>query len=252
MRVINKQKIAITLFLILLTSLFSIVLQGIDFTNSPNPFIAQTISIISFSAGNFGFLISIFILISIVYIINIKDIQKYFLIICFSLILSSGYIIKSSLKSVTEQPRPYVNTLIELGVTTDIETFMTLPDEKRSIIIDHISENVDIWRLQEWKFESDYSFPSGHMLFAAMSAIFWAPILLLNAHYKLASTIIIWATSVGISRIWLGMHRLEDLYASIFIAFILCLTIPTCARYIYNNHIKSNKMLSLYDQPIKI
>ncbi len=101
MRVITKQKIAITLFLILLTSLFSIVLQGIDFTDSPNPFIAKTISIISFSAGNLGFLISTLILISIIYIINLKDIQKYFLIICFSLILSSGYIIKISDRTTT-------------------------------------------------------------------------------------------------------------------------------------------------------
>lgn len=234
MRLITKYKLVCTLAIILLTSIFSIGMQNIRIIDASHIASSIVARIVSSSAGAEGFIVTTLVFCLIPFLLSFSFAQKKLILTSFIVVLACAFGIKTTLKTTFEAPRPFVEELVNLGSISTSTEFYQLSDPEKLKVIDDVSLNVDKWRLQEWQDGSDYSFPSGHMLFAVVVTIFWAPVLIIKRYYCLAAMSVIWASGVGASRLWLGMHRLEDLYASIVIALILCMLAPKITRMYWN------------------
>ncbi|MCC8421260.1 MULTISPECIES: phosphatase PAP2 family protein [Photorhabdus] len=81
------------------------------------------------------------------------------------------------------------------------------------------------WQLTHWKSETGYAFPSGHTLFATSWSLFLVGVLWPRRRYILSIIVMVWAASVLISRMALGMHWPQDLIASTLISAVLAMVI---------------------------
>ncbi|WP_410965525.1 phosphatase PAP2 family protein, partial [Salmonella sp. ZJHZ19_0069] len=75
--------------------------------------------------------------------------------------------------------------------------------------------------------EKDYSFPSGHTIFVSICLAFFGGLFLQNKCYISALSLWMWGMSVAYSRLWLGMHRPEDLIGSVLFVAIVFTLLPT-------------------------
>ncbi|MGF1777643.1 phosphatase PAP2 family protein [Vibrio nomapromontoriensis] len=181
---------------------------------------------LTYSAGHQGFLITLSILsITTAWVIK-KSPIKLHLLIQLGLLLVLSFGAKSLLKNVTESPRPYTHLLAEQHVIKTPSDFYTLNLAEKDQAIDQVSEQVSSWRTKHWMGETDYSFPSGHTIFATVCVLFFGGLLLNSGRYFLAVLTIVWASSVAMSRLWLGMHRPIDLFGSMLFGLLLYAVIP--------------------------
>ena len=97
------------------------------------------------------------------------------------LILVIGFAAKSGLKALTESPRPYTELLSYELLIPNPAHFYKLSKSQQDFAIDELSKSVSDWRTKNWKGERDYSFPSGHTLFAAICLAFFGAIFLETA-----------------------------------------------------------------------
>lgn len=145
----------------------------------------------------------------------------------FGILLVLSFAAKTGLKEITAVPRPYAHELYQLELVDRPEAFYELDQtEKDAVVIKAAAEGVSDWRAQHWLGETDYSFPSGHMIFAAVCVLFWGGFFLRRRLYFPAMVLLLWGVGVGLSRIWLGMHWPVDLLMSIFSAGVLYLFVP--------------------------
>lgn len=140
------------------------------------------------------------------------------------LVLSFGA--KTILKHETAIPRPYTYELQRLNLIPTPENFYQLNKSEKENVVKKASAYISQWRIRSWEGETNYSFPSGHTIFAAICILFWGGFLLRTRHYLLAGGLVVWAVGVGISRLWLGMHFPSDVMGSILSAAVLYLFIP--------------------------
>lgn len=89
-----------------------------------------------------------------------------------------------------------------------------------------MQDKVSEWRTRHWLGETDYSFPSGHMIFVGVCLAFFGGLFLEAKRFYLVGGMLVWAGGVAYSRVWLGMHRPEDLAASIAFAGLIYLLVP--------------------------
>lgn len=191
------------------------------------PWFDRLLNLLSHSAGSPLFLLStvFFCLIPIVKRYSLKQLFSLYIQFFFLLILS--FLLKSSLKVITEVPRPYAYALVEQHLVDSVQDFYALNPIEKSSLIAQIDDKVSPARIEQWRNETNYSFPSGHTIFVAICLLFWGGFLLRNKHYIIASALVTWGLGVGFSRMWLGMHWPTDVLASIFLASLLILCIPT-------------------------
>ncbi len=158
-----------------------------------------------------------------------KLLKHHWVVIFLSVFLLQGttQVIKSTIKTLWEEPRPYMSYMIEEGVK--IEPFYELSRKERGIIIQEtLQEDTTTpqWLKNHWQKETGYSFPSGHTIFAVMWAFIIVGFLTREKDPKTAlimGVMIIWAGLMMISRMRLGMHFPVDLFVSTVIGYPIAL-----------------------------
>lgn len=146
------------------------------------------------------------------------------IVMAFAVILTQG--IKSGLKNMFSEPRPYVVYAVqELGMSA--EHFYAQDREQRSHIVEQFYQtetDTPEWLKDHYEKEVGYAFPSGHTIFAAtwlMLAVGFVQLLGVRtlAANLLVTTTAVWALLMLFSRLRFGMHYPIDLLVSTLLAF---------------------------------
>lgn len=151
-------------------------------------------------------------------------------IVGLALLLGQG--IKSIVKNYSVEPRPYVLWMEEVGAVNHT-TFYSAEENMRQSFIASTARTFHIPPkevLRHWQQEINYSFPSGHTLFAATWAFLAIIFLRFCIHYIVITVMIGWTLIIEISRLVLGMHHPGDIAASVIIAYFICLGVYFCAK----------------------
>lgn len=198
-----------------------------DLTSQVTESLGITFTLLTDSAGSKGFLITLTLLLLSLFRFKpsrIEWMQKFSML---GLLLVIGFASKTGLKLMTESPRPYTELLAAEQLIETPETFYQLDTKQQANVINQISEQVSDWRTRHWQGEKDYSFPSGHTIFVSICLAFFGGLFLQNKCYISALSLWMWGMSVAYSRLWLGMHRPEDLIGSVLFVAIVFTLLPT-------------------------
>lgn len=217
--------VAISMFLLILF-FASLVLPNVDFSSPLNNATGFLLTTITQSAGKPFFPITILLGVAIGFY-HRKSFARW-VTVCgqFMMLLLLAFILKFGLKAITEVPRPYTNLLVNAELIDSSDAFYQLSDQQQSLLIKNSSDIFGQWRTDNWLDGTNYAFPSGHTLFAAVFVAFWGGFLLQNKHYILASTLLLWGVSVALSRIYLAMHSYTDLFVACAFVVLFGLVIP--------------------------
>ncbi|ELC0657252.1 phosphatase PAP2 family protein [Vibrio fluvialis] len=237
---LHDQKSGLTLLVlfVLILAPISAACMRLDFLQPTNEKLAQALSLLTNSAGKEGVVFTLILLLlwtgwgvraSKTEWLN-KAIQLGVL-----LVLAMG--LKTGIKALTESPRPYTEAMTQALVLPSAEHFYKLDTEQKLAVMNEIAARVSPTRLAIWKKEMDYSFPSGHTVFATLCLVFFGGILLEQQRRISAAVLLMWSCSIGFSRLWLGMHRPADLLGAALLVGLLYILVPR--RYAF-----STKLLS--------
>lgn len=204
--------------------------QVIDLNASVGHVSGILVTVVTDSAGHRGFLLTLAGLTLLSLNLNMSRRDLVIRFTQLAVILVIGFLSKSGLKQLTESPRPYTEHIAQQQVIPSAEQFYQLDVAEQAQVIGHVSDQVSNWRTRHWQGEKDYSFPSGHTIFAAICVAFFAGLFFQQRRFYLACMVVIWAASVAYTRIWIGMHRPEDLFASAAYVTLLYMVIPTFPR----------------------
>lgn len=198
-----------------------------DLSSSVTDGLGITFTLLTDSAGSKGFLITLTLLVLSLYRFkpsNVEWLQKLSML---GLLLVIGFASKTGLKLMTESPRPYTEFLAVEHIIETPESFYQLSTEQQVNAISQVSSQVSDWRTRHWQGEKDYSFPSGHTIFVSICLAFFGGLMLQKQCYFSAFALWLWGISVAYSRLWLGMHRPEDLIGSVVFISIVYTLLPT-------------------------
>ncbi len=211
-----------------LYSLLPLMIFGSDFDlgGAVLPFYGALMTFVSYSAGNQGFLLTLAALSLLLLTLKFSKAKLVSLFLQLGLLLVISFAAKTFLKYSTEIPRPYSEYLVTQEVVEIPELFYELPLAEKNAAIESVQEAVSDWRSRHWLGETDYSFPSGHMIFVGVCLAFFGGVFLEAKRFYLVGVLLAWAGGVAYSRVWLGMHRPEDLAASIAFAGLIYLLVP--------------------------
>ncbi len=210
-----------------LTFIISLVFFPSHLTSVVTEAIGALMQNLTYSAGHQGFLISLAIFMGLIAWHRRQATNNLHLLIQLGLLLVLSFGAKTFLKEFTQSPRPYTETLAELHVIDSPQSFYNLTVDEKNDRIHQVEEQVSEWRTKHWIGETDYSFPSGHTIFVSVCVLFFGGLFASQGRYVLASLVIVWGVGVAASRLWLGMHRPVDLFASMFFGLILYIIIPS-------------------------
>ncbi|WP_456295052.1 phosphatase PAP2 family protein [Vibrio sp. AK197] len=227
LNIINKKvELSLLTAMALVLAPFARSLPVTDLLGSVDATSGWIISTITDSAGQRGLWLTIVILSALSLYkqpLNRTEIFKY--IVQFTVIFMIAYFGKNVLKELLESPRPYTELLTHELLLPNPGHFYKLGSSQQLATLDQVVDKVSEWRLRHWYQEMNYSLPSGHTVFAALCLAFFGAIFVRQQRFILASVVVLWATLAAYSRIWLGMHRPEDLYAGIvFVAAVVTFT----------------------------
>lgn len=186
-----------------------------------------TFTLLTDSAGSKGFLITLTLLLLSLFRFKPSRIEWIQKLSMLGLLLVIGFASKTGLKLMTESPRPYTELLAAEQLIEHPDAFYQLDTKLQANVINQISEHVSDWRTRHWQGEKDYSFPSGHTIFVSICLAFFGGLFLQNKCYISALSLWMWGMSVAYSRLWLGMHRPEDLIGSVLFVAIVFTLLPT-------------------------
>lgn len=198
-----------------------------DLTSQVPESLGITFTLLTDSAGSKGFLITSTLLLLSLFRFKPSRIEWMQKLSMLGLLLVIGFASKTGLKLMTESPRPYTELLAAEQLIETPETFYQLDTKQQANVINQISEQVSDWRTRHWQGEKDYSFPSGHTIFVSICLAFFGGLFLQNKCYISALSLWMWGMSVAYSRLWLGMHRPEDLIGSVLFVAIVFTLLPT-------------------------
>lgn len=198
-----------------------------DLTSQVPESLGITFTLLTDSAGSKGFLITLTLLLLSLFRFKPSRIEWMQKLSMLGLLLVIGFASKTGLKLMTESPRPYTELLAAEQLIETPETFYQLDTKQQANVINQISEHVSDWRTRHWQGEKDYSFPSGHTIFVSICLAFFGGLFLQNKYYISALSLWMWGMSVAYSRLWLGMHRPEDLIGSVLFVATVFTLLPT-------------------------
>lgn len=208
----------------------SLLVSHIDLLSSvPYP-LGLTFTLLTDSAGSKGFLFTLFVLVAISWKLIPNRVEWLSKMAQLGLILLIGFASKTALKQATESPRPYTELLTHQLLIPQPSHFYNLSTVQQQHVIDDISHSVSSWRTRHWLGEKDYSFPSGHTIFAAICLAFFGNLFIQKRRYGLAAALSVWAVGMAYSRLWLGMHRPIDLVGSVLFVLMLYMLAPKFDR----------------------
>jgi len=215
---------------LLLVAPMSLLVSHIDLLSEVADSLGFIYTMITDSAGSSGFLFTLVILTLMT--VKVMGFNRQFVtkMIQLGVILVIGFAAKTGLKHVTESPRPYTELLTHQLLIPNPGHFYKLDTTQKAEVIDEISQQVSTWRTRHWQGEKDYSFPSGHTIFASICLAFFGALFMQHKRYGLTVLVALWALSVAYSRLWLGMHRPIDLVGSILFVSAVYLIIPSFDR----------------------
>ena len=144
-------------------------------------------------------------------------------------VLASDWVIKSLIKLLTEEPRPYLIWLESQELIPAIRQFYGGSQALRSEQVHAATQLLALpaWLGQHWQAEVNYAFPSGHSIAAMSLAQFFGLIWLARAPAGVW-LLPLWALGIGLSRTLIGMHWPLDVLAS---ALLGSLTALLAARW---------------------
>lgn len=144
-------------------------------------------------------------------------------------VLAGDWVIKSLIKQLTEEPRPYLLWLEGQNLIPAIRQFYAASAELRSEQVHAASQLLALpqWLGNHWQREVNYAFPSGHSIAAMSLAQFFGLIWLARAP-RGAWLLPLWAVAIALSRTLIGMHWPLDVLAS---ALLGSLTALLAARW---------------------
>ncbi|EGR0315894.1 phosphatase PAP2 family protein [Vibrio parahaemolyticus] len=198
-----------------------------DLTSQVPESLGITFTLLTDSAGSKGFLITLTLLLLSLFRFKTSRTEWMQKLSMLGLLLVIGFASKTGLKLMTESPRPYTELLAAEQLIETPETFYQLDTKQQANVINQISEQVSDWRTRHWQGEKDYSFPSGHTIFVSICLAFFGGLFLQNKCYISALSLWMWGMNVAYSRLWLGMHRPEDLIGSVLFVAIVFTLLPT-------------------------
>ncbi|GLS92010.1 phosphatidylglycerophosphatase B [Psychromonas marina] len=202
------------------------IFSNLDLQSPIPSVIGSLLHVLSLSAGNPTFIISCVVLALIAFKTRAPNQRLFILYMQFALILGLSFVLKSTVKYITEVPRPFTHQLVEQQLIDTPAQFYQLSEQQKNELINTASEQVPRYRIANWDGEKNYSFPSGHTIFVATCVVFWGGLFLREKRYLLSAVVLTWATGVAFSRYWLGMHWPVDILMSIFCAILLMLLVP--------------------------
>lgn len=188
---------------------------NVDLLSHVSDLTGITYNMLTNSAGSKGFLFTLIFLTAMTFILRIPKAQWASRMLQLALILIIGFASKTGLKHLTESPRPYTELLTAQLLIPDPGHFYKLDTAQKAAVIQEAQKEVSHWRTVNWQGEKDFSFPSGHTLFAAICVAFFGGLFFERKRYALAVGVLAWALAVAYSRLWLGMHRPADLFGSV-------------------------------------
>ncbi len=150
----------------------------------------------------------------------------------YAVIFLVGYLGKNAIKQLTESPRPYTEIMTQELLLPNPMHFYKLDTQQQHVLIERVDDKVSHWRTDFWQDEMNFAFPSGHTVFAATCLLLFGGIFIRQQRFILASFLVVWASLVAYSRVWLGMHRPEDLLGAVVFVAILALFLPTLTKAI--------------------
>lgn len=178
--------------------------------------------------GSMPYAIVICIILCIAYFFCISNKKQAIIAICI-MIFSIGVTqcIKSALKMVFAEPRPFIVELAEKSSISTEYFYDCSRQERKQIVLDYY-KNIpqrNTYLAYHHSRETGYSFPSGHSILVAtwlmLSVGFYQLLGNKNRRMKaLTVGITVWAILILISRLRLGMHYPIDLLASVLIAWV--------------------------------
>ena len=220
----KRNGLLLLVILLLLIAPMTLLVSHIELLSPESDFEGATFTILTNSAGSSGFLVTLAVLAIAAFTLKMTPKQQLSKVIQLGVILLVGFAAKTGLKHLTESPRPYTEVLSHQLLVPNPAHFYQLSAAQQESVINKVSENVSHWRTQHWMGETDYSFPSGHTIFAAICVAFFGGLFLEHKRYAMAATLMVWALGVAYSRLWLGMHRPIDLIGSVlFVALVYAL-----------------------------
>lgn len=144
-------------------------------------------------------------------------------------VLAGDWVIKSLIKHLTQEPRPYLLWLESQQLIPAIQQFYASKVEVRSEQVHAASQLLALpqWLGNHWQAEVNYAFPSGHSIAAMSLAQFFGLIWLARAP-RGVWLLPLWALAIALSRTLIGMHWPLDVLAS---ALLGSLTAMFAARW---------------------
>lgn len=138
-----------------------------------------------------------------------------------TLIMGQG--MKTVIKNQVQEPRPYMAWL-EQHYDIHKRSACPMPRKTRNAFIDKEIKRhhmIPLWLRNYWCYETGFSFPSGHTIFATSWALLSIGLLWPRRHFISSVMLMVWANGVMISRMALGMHWPWDLVMGIFISWLV-------------------------------
>lgn len=138
--------------------------------------------------------------------------------------LAGDWAIKSIIKHLTQEPRPYLLWLEGQSLIPAIQQFYSGSVEVRSEQVHAASLLLALpeWLTDHWQAEVNYAFPSGHSIAAMSLAQFFGLIWLARAPSGVW-LLPLWALGIGLSRMLIGMHWPMDVLASALLGSLTAL-----------------------------
>lgn len=222
----KRQGLFVLIILAIGISLISLVAGPFDLLSQPSSLEGNLLTYLTYSAGSQGFLITLAIFM-LGLLSTTKDRKRLIKTgVGFGILLVLCFAGKTGLKHLTESPRPYTETLVQLKLIETPQQFYSYAESTQDTLVQASAENVSKYRINHWLHETDYSFPSGHTVFVAVCLAFFGGIALSEKRYVVTTALLAWGLGVAYSRLWLGMHRPEDLFGSMAFVALLYLLVP--------------------------
>ncbi|WP_261818251.1 phosphatase PAP2 family protein [Vibrio gallicus] len=207
-------------------SLISLLAGPFNLLSHPSDFEGQLLTYLTYSAGSEGFLVTLAVFTLGMFLTSDRKGHFIKLCVCFGVLLVLCFAGKTGLKKLTQSPRPYTETLVQLKLVDSAQDFYAHDKYAQNALVMSAKDEVSPYRINHWKHETDYSFPSGHTVFVAVCLAFFGGLAAVQKRYTITGLMLVWALGVAYSRLWLGMHRPEDLFGSMAFVALLYLIIP--------------------------